>query len=192
LGKCCSQEKLAGEMPKITSGKRYAQAAFELALKKNDLESWQQGLRKIADLAKDEELMGLLQNPRLPFPAKKNLIEKRLGEISPLPFNLALLLVSKGIFKRSGDIYRQYNNLLDAHLGVERANVTAALPLGDEERETISLYLGKMRERKVVLDAQVDSSIIGGFIARVGDTLIDGSIRQRLENLKKNLTETRK
>ncbi len=174
-------------MPRISSGRRYAQAAFELALEKNELESWQQGLRKIADLAKDEEIMALLQNPRLPFPAKKTHLEKRLGEINPLVFNLALLLVSKGILRRGGDILQQYNALLDAHHGIERAKVTAALPLVDQESEAISRRLGEIVEHKVVIDAQVDPSIIGGFIARVGDTLIDGSIRQRLETLRKSL-----
>ena len=176
-------------MPKITSGKRYAQAAFELALEKNELESWQQGLRKIADLTTDEELMALLQNPRLPFPAKKSLLEKRLGEINPLTFNLALVLVSKGILRRGNDIFQQYNTLLDVHRGIERAKVTAALPLADEDQEAISRRLEKIVERKVVIDAQVDPSIIGGFIAKVGDMLIDGSVRQRLETLKKSLVE---
>ena len=176
-------------MPKITSGKRYAQAAFELALEKNELESWQQGLRKIADLTTDEELMALLQNPRLPFPAKKSLLEKRLGEINPLTFNLALLLVSKGILRRGNDIFQQYNTLLDVHRGIERAKVTAALSLADEDQEAISRRLEKIVEHKVAIDAQVDPSIIGGFIARVGDMLIDGSIRQRLETLKKSLVE---
>jgi F-type H+-transporting ATPase subunit delta len=61
------------------------------------------------------------------------------------------------------------------------------MPLIDEDREAISRRLGEIVEHKVVIDAQVDPSIIGGFIARIGDTLIDGSIRQRLETLKKNL-----
>jgi len=120
-------------MPKISSGKRYAQAAFELALEKNELESWQEGLGKIADLTTDEELMALLQNPRLPFDAKKNLLQKRLGEINLLAFNLALLLASKGLLRRSKDIFHQYNNLLDVHRGIERAKVTTALSLGDKE-----------------------------------------------------------
>jgi F-type H+-transporting ATPase subunit delta len=67
--------------------------------------------------------------------------------------------------------------------------VTTALPLGDEEREEVSHRLGAMANRKVVIDGQVDSTIIGGFIARMGDKLIDGSVRQRLETLKKNLLE---
>lgn len=176
-------------MPKITSGKRYAQAAFKLALEKNELESWQVGLGKIADLTKDEKLMALLQNPRLPFDAKKSLLQKQLGEINPLVFNLALLLVSKGLLKLSGDISQQYNDLLDAHRGIERAKVTTALPLGDEESEAISRRLGEIVERKVVIDTQVDPSVIGGFIARIGDTLIDGSIHQKLETLRRSLVE---
>jgi F-type H+-transporting ATPase subunit delta len=177
-------------MPRITSGKRYAQAAFELALEKNELESWQEGLKRIADLTANEELMALLQSPRLPFDAKKELLKKQLGEINPLAFNLALLLVHKGSLRLSGDIFQQYNDLLDAHRGVERAKVIAAVPLSDKDRETISSRLGKVVEREVVIDDKVDSSIIGGFIARIGDMLIDGSIRQKLKTLKKSLIET--
>ena len=176
-------------MPRISSAKRYAQAAFELAVERNELESWQESLRKIADLTKDEELMTLLQNPRLPFDAKKSLLQTKLGEINPLALNLALLLVSKGRLRISADISQQYNDLLDAHRGIERAKVTTAFPLGDEESKAISRRLGEIVERKVVIDANVDASIIGGFIARMGDKLIDGSIHQKLETLKKSLVE---
>jgi len=179
-------------MPRISSGKRYAQAAFELALGRNELGSWQEGLKKMAALTANEELMALLQSPRLPFDAKKELLQKQLGEINPLAFNLVLLLVHKGSLRLSSDIYQQYIALLDAHCGIERAKVTAAVPLSDEDKETISSRLGKVVERKVVIDDKVDSSIIGGFIARMGDMLIDGSIRQRLETLKKSLVEPRR
>jgi F-type H+-transporting ATPase subunit delta len=176
-------------MRRISSGKRYAQASFELALERNELESWQAGLKKIAELAKDEELMALLLNPRLPFDAKKSLLQAKLGGINPLAYNLTLLLVSKGLLRISGDISQQYNDLLYAHRGIERAKVTTAVPLGDEESEMVSHRLGEIVERKVVIDAQVDSSIIGGFIARIGDTLIDGSIQEKLETLKRSLVE---
>jgi F-type H+-transporting ATPase subunit delta len=176
-------------MPRISSGKRYAQAAFELALKQNELESWQEGLGKIAEITKDEGLMTSLQNPRLPFEAKKGLLQKRLGEIPPLVFNLALLLVSGGILTLIGAISQQYRDLLDAHRGIERAKVIAALPLGDEEQKAISRTLGEIVNRKVVIDVHVDPSIIGGFIARIRDTVIDGSIRQRLDALKERLVE---
>jgi F-type H+-transporting ATPase subunit delta len=176
-------------MPRISSGKRYARAAFELALEKDDLEVWQEGLKKMAGLGTNQDLMTLLQDPRIPFDAKKGILQKELGKIHPLVFNLAILLVNKGILSRSGDILQQYNNLLDAHRGVERARVTTALPLGIEEKEGVSRRLGEIVDRKVVIDGQLDPSVIGGFIARIGDTLIDGSIRQKLETLKQSLVE---
>ncbi len=179
-------------MPRISSGKRYAQAAFELALEKKELESWQAGLERMAELSGNEEIMALLQSPRFPFAAKEDLLRKLLGKIHPLVSNLALLLVNNGTFGLSGDISRQFNDLLDASRGVERAKVLAAVPLSDEDKKTISSRLEKVVDRKVAIDAQVDASLIGGFIARLGDMLIDGSIRQRLENLKKSLVEVRR
>ncbi len=176
-------------MPKISSAKRYAQAIFELALQRNEFESWREGLKKIADLTADQELMALLENPSLTFAAKKSLLQERLRETNPLVFNLALLLVSKGLLRRSADIFKIYGELLDAHRGIERAKVITALPLDDQEKAAISNRLGKIAERKVAVDSQVDPSIIGGFIARIGDTLIDGSVHQKLETLKRNLVE---
>ncbi len=179
-------------MPRISSGKRYAQAAFELALERKELEIWQAGLKKMSDLSRSEELMALLQSPRFPSDAKEDLLRKQLGEIHPFVSNLAVLLVNKGIFRLSSAIFQQYNDLLDAYRGIERAKVTAAVPLSDEDKETISSRLGKVVDRKVAIDTQVDASLIGGFIARIGDMLIDGSIRQRLESLKKSLVEIRR
>jgi len=176
-------------MPRISSGKRYAQAIFELAVERNEFESWQEGLKKIVGLTADQELMALLENPSLPFAAKKNLLQERLQNTNPLVLNLALLLVSKGLLRRSADISRIYGELLDAHRGIERAKVITALPLDDQEKEAIANRLGKIAERRVAVDSQVDPSIIGGFIARIGDTLIDGSVHQKLETLKKNLVE---
>jgi len=179
-------------MLRISSGKRYAQAAFELALERNELESWQEGLRKIAELTALGDLMALLQSPRLPFDTKKELLQKQLGEINPLTFNLILLLVNKNSLRLGVDIFQQYLALLDAHRGVDRAKVIAAVPLSDEDRESISGRLGKVVERTVIIDDKVDPSILGGFVARIDDILIDGSIRQRLESLKKSLVEGRR
>ena len=176
-------------MAKTSSNKRYAQAAFELAKERDGFEGWEEGLRRMADLTAEEALMALLQNPRLPFDVKRGLLQEQLEGINPLAFNLALLLVAKGMLGESSDILQQYRDLLNAHRGIERAKVITALPLDEGERKAVSLHLEKMVGRKVAIDGQVDPSIIGGFIARIGDRLIDGSIRQRLNTLKKDLVE---
>ena len=179
-------------MPKKASGKWYAQAIFELALEKNALESCQQGLEKLTRLMEDESLLALLENPKLPFEAKETLLREGLGETHPYISNIALLLVSKHEPILIGDIFKQYQILLDAHRGIEHAEVTTALSLDEKDVEMISDRINKIIGRKVALDLQVDSSLIGGFIARIGDTLIDGSVRQSLDSLGKNLLEVDK
>jgi F-type H+-transporting ATPase subunit delta len=145
-------------------------------------------LRKIADLAKDGPLMALLESPKLSFPVKKALLRERLGEINPLALNLACLLISEGRLRAAEQISQEYGRRLDAYHGIEHAEVITALPLDDEDREKVSSYLGE-GELKVIIDAQVDPSIVGGLKVKIGDRLIDGSIRNRLESLKKSLVE---
>jgi len=176
-------------MARISPGKRYAQAAFELAREKNELESWQVSLRKIAELVEDERLVALLESPKLPFVVKKGLLEERLGKINTLSLNLACLLISRGRLRLVNNISQEYDRLLDAYRGIEHAEVVTALPLDDEDKERVSRQLEEIMGRKVVVDAQVDPSIVGGLVARIGDTLIDGSIRNRLAALSKNLVE---
>ena len=174
-------------MARIASGKRYAQAAFELAREKNELESWQVDLRKIAELSTDESLTDLLENPRLSFQLKRELLETRLGDINALALNLACLLVGKGMLGIAGDISREYDRLLDAHRGIEHAEVLTALSLDEGDKQRLSSKLGELVRRKVIVDARVDPAIIGGFKARVDDMLIDASVRNRLESLRKSL-----
>jgi F-type H+-transporting ATPase subunit delta len=170
------------------AGKRYAQAAFELALERQELDNWQAGLDKIADLAKDSKLMALLENPRLPFAAKKTILQEQLGDVIPLALNLSCLLVSRGRLNLANNIFQEYQRLLDAHRGIEHAEVVTALPLGDEDRQMVSRRLGHMvGDKKVVIDARVDPSLLGGVRARIGDLLVDDSIRYRLDLLKKTL-----
>jgi F-type H+-transporting ATPase subunit delta len=174
-------------MARVTSGKRYAQAAFRLALEKGELDSWQASLRKIADITTDEKLVALLENPKLPFEAKKALLSELLGKINPLALNLAYLLVHKDKLGIAGDISQQYDRLLDTHHGVEHVEVISALPLDNEERKRISSRFEEITGHKVIIDARVDPSIVGGIKARIGDTLIDGSVKSKLGALRKSL-----
>ncbi|HXZ94335.1 MAG TPA: ATP synthase F1 subunit delta [Dehalococcoidia bacterium] len=179
-------------MAKVISGKRYAQAAFKLALEKGELDSWQASLRKIADMTTDEKLVSLLENPKLPFEAKKTILAELLGKINLGALNLAYLLVHKDKLGIAGDVSQQYDRLLDTYHGIEHVEVITALPLDDEDRERISSRFGEIIGRKVILDAQVDPSVVGGIKARIGDTLIDGSVRGKLGALRKSLVEISK
>jgi F-type H+-transporting ATPase subunit delta len=176
-------------MARVTSGKRYAQAAFKLALEKGELDSWQVSLRKIANITTDETLMNLLENPKLSFETKKAILAEFLGKINALALNLAYLLAHKDKLGIAGDISQQYDRLLDTHYGIEHVEVITALSLDDEDRERISNQFEKIIGRKIIIDAQVDPSIVGGIRAKIGDTLIDGSVKGKLGALRKSLAE---
>lgn len=109
--------------------------------------------------------------------------------MEPLVITVVCLLMSRGKLKILDDIYQQYARLIDAYYGIEHAEVIAAVPLDDEVRKTLSNQFAKMVGHKVVIHARVDPSIIGGFRAKISDILIDGSIHNMLESLKKSLVE---
>lgn len=176
-------------MPHVNSGKRYAQAVFELALEKGEPEVCQVGLSKVTNIVIDERIMGLLENPKLPFGTKTRLLKKGLGKVDTLILNVACLLMSRGKLKIIGDISNHYQRLLDAHHGIEHAELITAVSVDDEAKKRLSTRFAEMVGRKVVIDARVDPAIIGGFRVKISDTLIDGSIHNMLESLKKSLVE---
>jgi F-type H+-transporting ATPase subunit delta len=179
-------------MPATTSVKRYAQAIFEIALESGELKDWQSNLNKISKAVKDEEFVGLAENPKIPFDMKTKLVQEKLGKTKPMVLNLVYLLISKGKLKTAGQISEEYNNLLNKYYGIRNAEVTTAIPLEAAEKEKLGKQLEELVGAKISLNVQVNPEILGGFVARIDDSLIDGSIRNRLEMLKKRLAETRK
>ena len=179
-------------MSAMISVKRYAQAVFEIALEANKLKEWQSDLTKIAKLIDDEEFVALAENPKIPFDLKMKLVQEKLGKTSPMALNLVYLLISKGKLKTVGQIMEEYGHLLNEHYGIKSAQVTTAIPLDTVEMGKLGQRLEAVTGTKVSMNVQVNPDILGGFIARIDDSLIDGTIRSRLEMLKKRLAETGK
>jgi len=178
-------------MAKKVYAKRFAQAIFEIALEKKGLDKWQSDLGKIAILGQDDTLIGLLQDPRLHFDSKAKLLSEQLGDINSLALNLVYLLIAKGKLHMIGDIADEYQRLLNSYRGIEQAEVTTVIPLDDEDKQRLAEYLGAAVGKKVVLKPEVDSRLIGGIVARVGDKLLDGSTRSKLAALKVGLARAR-
>jgi len=174
-------------MARMVYAKRFAQAVFEIALERKELDRWQSDLKKIASLSDDAALISLLQDPRLHFDSKAKLLSEQLGDINPLALNLVYLLISKGRLNMIGDIADEYQRLLDRHRGIEQAEVITAIPLDDKDKQRLAEYLGAAVGKKVVVKPEVNPSLIGGIVARVGDKLLDGSTRSKLAALKKEM-----
>ncbi len=177
-------------MAKRVYARRYSQAVFEIALERKELDRWQSDLRKIASLGEDATVIALLQNPKLHFDDKARLLSEQLGDINPLALNLVYLLVTRGRLGMVGDIADEYQRLLDSYRGIEQAEVITAIPLDDEDKPRLEERLGAVIGKKVVLKPRVDSSVIGGIIARIGGKLLDGSTRGKLAALKRELVGT--
>jgi len=165
--------------------RRYAQAVFDIAREKKELERWQSDLDRIVDLGGDATVMALLEHPKVRFEDKAKLLSEWLGDINPLALNLVYLLVTRGRLAMLGDIAGEYRRLLDVYQGIERAEVTTAIALDDEEKRRLEEQLGVVVGKKVVLETKVDESLIGGIVARVGGKLLDGSTLSQLTAMRK-------
>lgn len=177
-------------MPKRTSAGRYVRAVFEIALERQELDRWQSDLRKIASLGEDAAVAALFENPKLRFEDKAKLLATALGDVNPLALNLAYLLVAKGKWDIAAGLADGYERLLDSYRGIERADVTTAISLDDEDRQKLEARLGTIFDKKVIVTSEVDASLLGGVIVRMGGKLLDGSVRSRLEALKKEIVTT--
>lgn len=170
--------------------KRYAQAAFEIALERNELDQWQSELDKLARLVEDAALVTALESPRFPFKEKAKLLTAVVGELNSLVLNLAYLLMARGRLGILGEIASEYQNLVDSRRGIERAELTTAVPLDKEDKLKLAEHLEAMVGKKLVLEPEVDSGVVGGFVARIGGKLLDGSTRSKLTALKRELSGT--
>lgn len=177
-------------MARKAYAKRYAQAVFQIALERGELDRWQSDLKKIASLSEDVAYIKLLESPKLWFSDKTRLISERFSDINPLAVNLVNLLVARERLGMVGEIAEDYERLLYSHRGIEPADVVTAVPLDEDEIKKLEERLGTIIGKKVVVKPEVDPTVVGGIVARVGGKLLDASTRNRLEALKKQIAGT--
>ncbi len=169
--------------------RRYAQAVFEIAREQDGLDKWQAELERLVGLVADVAVLAWLEDPKVPFEAKARLLEDSLGDVDPLALNLVYLLLTRGRLGMAADIAAEYRRLLNSYRGIEPAAVVTAVPLDDQERQRLAEQLGAITGNKVVVEAEVAPALVGGFVARVGGKLLDGSTRSRLKALQKELAQ---
>ncbi len=174
-------------MPQRVSGKRYAQAIFELALENGQVDQWAEDLALVAEVFQDPQFDALLKHADVPAAEKLRATESVLTGVNPLIRNMVDLLVSKGMVDAIPDAYAGYTELLDQHLGRQRVEVTSAVQLDDAEVERVTRFVADLVRREVVITTKVDESILGGVVIQIGDRLLDGSTQARLNHLREQL-----
>ena len=172
------------------TGRRYAQAAFELAKEKDNLDVWVTDLTRASEILDDSDVLGFLDAPQVTDSVKLDGIGKLLADVDPLVRNTVnLMTVNRDILKFA-DTFRVFTEMADEHRGIARAEVVTAVPLDGARRAKVSAGLAKLvRRGEVKITESVDRSIIGGIVAKVGDRLIDGSTRTQLQAMRNSLAE---
>ncbi len=179
-------------MPVGASARRYAQAVFEIASESGELERWLDDLTQLADSITNEEFRQTLSAPRISMSQKEALIRESLGSsVGALALNLMALLASRGLVDMLPGIADRFQEMLDAHQGVERAEVVSAVSLSVDQQRYVTQMLNDLSGKDVRLTSRVDADILGGLVIRVGDKVMDGSARARLQNMRRELAQRR-
>jgi F-type H+-transporting ATPase subunit delta len=166
--------------------RRYARALFGIGVDKGNFEALGQELEALAAVYTESlELRQTLENPVFSTTQKRAIMEKILPRVAPTPLvqTFALLLVERRRIGALPMIARAYQEMTDAQLGRVRATVSSARPLDLITTGEIQRALERRTGKKVLMKTEVDPTLIGGVVARVGSLVLDGSLRTRLATL---------
>ena len=179
-------------MRQSTIARNYAEALLELSKRANDMRGWGTIIHDIADaMRRDETLRAFLATPRVNAAAKNAVLRKALVDRAPSKFvRFIESVVSHRRQMLIPEIAQEYMDLVDAAENRMHANVTIAREADEKTQKMIADRLSKVFNKTVVPHLIVDSRILGGMIVRVGDTVMDGSVRRKLGALRHRLIST--
>lgn len=165
----------------ITIARPYAEAAFELAREREQLDAWQEALVRLAAVAEDPEVKPLVGNPRVDAEQLAQLFIDVGGELDPAQQNFVRTLVANERVELLPEIHALFERLKNRHEGVRRAHVASAFPLDDAALAQLMTQLEPRFKCKLDPTLSVDPELIGGVKVTVGDEVIDASVRGKLD-----------
>jgi F-type H+-transporting ATPase subunit delta len=173
---------------RATAARRYAEAAFQVAQRDGMLETWRAELDEAAAVTSDEQVERMLANPAVALETRLEMAQSIFGKVVSKPvLNLIGLMLRRGRIDQLTRVAAEFRRLDNARQGITLATATSAAPLSPEDIRALTARMEQFTGGHVELDLQVDPSLLGGLVVRVGDRLIDGSVRGRLERLRNQL-----
>ena len=171
-----------------TAARRYAEAAFEVAMRDDAVGAWRSELDTAAAIVADERVGRMLANPALPLEQRLEMAKSIFGKsVSQHVLNLIGLMLRRGRIHELPRLAAEFRRLDNARQGITIATAISAAPLTQEEIRALTERLEALTGGRIELEVQVDPSLLGGLVVRVGDRMIDGSVRGRLERLRNQL-----
>lgn len=171
-----------------TAVRRYAEAAFQVASRDKSVDRWRSDLETAAAIVAEEKVGRALANPSIPLEERTATAADTFSSIVSAPvLNLIGLMLRRGRIEELPRLAAEFRGLDNAHRGITLATATSASPLSSDERQALVERMEQLTAGRVELQVQVDPALLGGLVVRVGDRLLDGSVRSRLERLRNQL-----
>ena len=177
-------------MKNLAVARRYAKALMLIGKENGQAETYQSELNTISELiVKERNLEEAICNPLYHSADRKKVLEVIVEKLnlSDVMSSFLLLLFDKGRFRFINNIRDFYDKLVDELKGITRASLISASDLSSETVNRIRTSLVKMTGKEVILELKQDPELIGGIVTRIGDLVLDGSIKTQLLNMKKFL-----
>lgn len=177
-------------MREPTISRNYAEALLELARRSGgELRAWSDMIEGIGNAVEsDRRLRIFLESPRVSTKQKNDILQKAYGTQMPRTFVLFLqTLVRNRRQMLIPNIARSFQDLVDEAEGRVHASVTVAREADERDRQLITGELSRAFGKNVVPHYFVNPAILGGVVVRVGDTVLDGSVRRRLQTLRSRM-----
>ena len=171
-----------------SAARRYAEAAFEVAMRDGSVDAWRKELDLAGQVVADASVGRALANPSIPLETRMDVARATFGRlVGPKVLNLLALMLRRGRIEEMPRLAAEFRRLDDQRQGITRATAISASSLTADEVDALTERLEQAAGGRVALDTEVDPSLLGGLVVRLGDRLIDGSVRSRLERLRNQL-----
>lgn len=169
---------------KNTIARPYAKALFEIAFREDSLDQWSQALQQVALITQDPQMIELLHHPDFSVQNSLDLIFEMATDLSASMKEAIICIGENKRLSFMPEIAELFEVLKRESQQVMIVTLISSMPIQDEKfKHKISAALKKRFERDVVLEYEIDETLIGGFIIKAGDLKIDQSLRGRLTRL---------
>jgi len=171
-------------LEKATIARPYANAAFDQAIEEGKLSDWSVMLNLLNVIVSDENMHGVINNPKLTSEQLTQFIVDICGDkLSKTGKNFVSALVDAERISLAAEIFNLFEQKRAAAEGISEVDVVSAYALDDAQVSAISESISKRLGKKVDINTDEDKELIGGVIIRAGDSVVDASLRGRLKEL---------
>ena len=174
-------------MAQRPSAKRFAQALFSLGRDQGTSEAWLAQLLEAELALADKDITDFLRSPRVRLEEKTRIIGRTFTGYDQIILNIICLLISRQSLSIFAEVVKEFSSILDVEAGRLQATVTSAVALAPAQSERLGVMLKQVFDTEVVLDVQEDPELVAGMVIKVGDQVIDGSVKTRLRQLRLQL-----